>query len=330
MRTMYDSVSEFPAGADLYGAYVDGRYANYNTAVGLYGASKVVGIAVFASTNNGIVGDCENGDMTPQTAVSWVVMRRNAGVDPTIYCSLSAWPSVQAAFTAANVAQPHYWIAAYPGIGPSLYSGSIAHQYADSGPNGENIDISVVAPYWPGVDQAVPSPTGDDVPASTDVVASWSAPGSDGSVYYDLHADGGLFCYGGAVPTDLEYIASANDGGRYHFPTTIDGVVYFSYPGLPAADRQGTRYFLSMTALSYKGQPVGGTGAQGPAGPMGAPGATGLQGPAGPAGATGPQGAAGAAGHTGPTGPAGTASDAAEVTKIKAALDNAGKLLSAV
>jgi len=326
---MYDSVSVFPPGADLYGAYVDGMYANYSVAVSQHGADKVVPIAVFSSTNNGIVGDCENGDMTPQTAVSWVVMRRQAGVDPTIYCSLSAWSSVQAAFTAAGVPQPHYWIAAYPGIGPSLYTGSIAHQYADTGPNGENIDISVVAPYWPGFDTAVPTPQGEDVPASTDVVDSWSVPGTDGAQYFDLHADGGLFAYGGANGAVLEYVASSNDGGRYHFgPAQTPGII--SYPGLPAADRVGTRYFLSMTVLSYNGQPVSGAGPAGPQGPQGPQGPAGPLGAQGPAGTAGLPGPTGPAGHVGPTGPAGVASDAAEVTKIKTALDSAGKLLSGV
>jgi hypothetical protein len=157
---MYDSVtvSSIPAGSDLVGAYVDGRYQNYLAAVQRFGSDRVVPIAVFSSTNNGIVGDCETGDMTPQTAVSWVVMRRKAGVDPTIYCSLSAWPTVQAAFNAAGVAQPHWWIAAYPGNGANLYPGSIAHQYSDTGGGGA-YDVSVVADYWPGFDHA-PQPGG--------------------------------------------------------------------------------------------------------------------------------------------------------------------------
>lgn len=163
MRRMADSVNaaDLPAGWDLYGAYIDGRYQTYSAAVARFGAAKVVGIAVFSSTNGGIVGDCESGDMTPQTAVSWVLMRRASGVDPTIYCSLAAWPAVQSAFNAAKVAQPHYWIAAYPGNGELLYPGSSAHQYADTG----GYDASVVADYWPGVDPA-PSNTPPPPPAT--------------------------------------------------------------------------------------------------------------------------------------------------------------------
>lgn len=157
MRTMADSTNaaSLPEGMDLYAGYVDGRFQSYLGAVARFGASRVIPIAVFSTTNAGLVGDCENGDMTPKTAVTWVVMRRRAGVDPTIYCSLAIWGAVQAAFAAAGVAQPHYWIAAYPGNGEALYPGAIAHQFVDAGP----YDESVVVDYWPGFDPLpVPGP----------------------------------------------------------------------------------------------------------------------------------------------------------------------------
>lgn len=149
-RKMADSVdvANLPDGFDLYAAYVDGNYKNYVQAVARFGLN-VVGIAVFSTTNMGTVGDCESGDMTPQTAVQWAVMRRAAGVDPTIYCSEALWPTVQQAFIDAGVPEPHWWIAGYPGsVGDALYPGSVAHQWIDRGP----YDESVVADYWPGVD----------------------------------------------------------------------------------------------------------------------------------------------------------------------------------
>jgi len=158
---MADSVTaaNLPAGFDLYAGYVDGRYANYNQIAAMY-PGKTVGIAVFSTTNAGTVGDCENGDMTPQTSVNWVVMRRKAGITPTIYCSASAWPTVQRSFQTWGVAQPQYWIAAYPGPGPVLYPGAIAHQWIDRGP----YDESVVADYWPGVDPAPSPPEEEEMP----------------------------------------------------------------------------------------------------------------------------------------------------------------------
>ncbi len=112
------------------------------------GAAKVR-IAVRSTTNDGHVLDVESGDATPAQAPGWVVMRRAAGADPTVYCSEGLWPSVRAAFTAANVAQPHYWVAAYPGGGAIIPAGAVAHQYMDAG----IYDKSVVADFWPGVDQ---------------------------------------------------------------------------------------------------------------------------------------------------------------------------------
>lgn len=148
MRTMYDSVNpnSIPANANIVAGYVDGLYA-WKSWARFPNAIKVR-IAVFASTNDGHVLDIETGDATPAQGPGWVIMRRKAGIDPTVYCNASTWSAVRAAFQAAGVAQPHYWIAEYPGNGPVIQAGAIAHQYQDVGP----YDLSVVADYWPGID----------------------------------------------------------------------------------------------------------------------------------------------------------------------------------
>src|ERR1035437_2736494 len=153
-RTMYDSVTmgAIPTSAKMVAFYVDGLYANGTACKARFPNAIRVGIAVFPSTDDGVVLDCETGDATPSQCPGWVVKRRGHGVDPTVYCSESVWPQVQAAFAANKVAQPHYWIAAYPGIGQKLYAGSIAHQYADPPGSGGNFDLSIVADFWPGVD----------------------------------------------------------------------------------------------------------------------------------------------------------------------------------
>jgi len=155
-RTFYDAIhpANIPTNAQGVAGYVDGRYAWSATDWARFPHSVKARIAVFSATNDGHVLDVEPGCSTPANAPGWVVRRRAAGVDPTVYCSLSQWPVVRAAFVAAKVAQPHWWVAAYPGNGPNLYPGSIAHQYANPGP----VDISVVADYWPGVDPK-PVPT---------------------------------------------------------------------------------------------------------------------------------------------------------------------------
>ena len=150
---MYDSVraSMIPFGAVMVAGYVDGPDSQWSAADWARFPDAVkVRIATNPTTAAGQVLDCENGDATPADAPGWVLRARARGVDPTVYCSEANWPQAFAAFAATGVAQPHYWIAAYPGIGQNLYPGTVAHQYVDTGP----YDLSVVADYWPGVDNA--------------------------------------------------------------------------------------------------------------------------------------------------------------------------------
>lgn len=152
---MADSVNAagLPVGYDFYAGYVNGRYANMAQIEARFPSSKVIGISVTASDNNGTVLDVENFDATPVQAPPWVQMRRQAGITPWVYCSESVWPAVIQAFTSSQTAPPLYWIAAYPGPGPVLFPGSIAHQWADQG----LYDESVVADFIPGIDTVSPA-----------------------------------------------------------------------------------------------------------------------------------------------------------------------------
>lgn len=151
-RLMYDSVTpaDLPKDATLVAGYVDGHYRNITAIRILFPHALVVGIAVDSHTNEGIVLDVEKGDATPTESVQWVVMRRHAGKDPTVYCSSSEWNAVKAAFHAAGVAEPHYWIAQWDGV-QKVPAGAVAKQYKDASP-GHHYDTSVVTSYWPGVD----------------------------------------------------------------------------------------------------------------------------------------------------------------------------------
>lgn len=182
---MYDSVfaSGLPEGGDLYAGYINGIYPNLGAVQARFPGKTVVSISVDAAADEGDVLDVESGDASSQQAPAWVVMRRSSGAVPSVYCSESNWPAVQAAFVQANVAQPSYWIAAYPGPGPVLYPGSVAHQYVDAG----DYDASVVADYWPGVDAVPPisqNPGGINMQCEDpDTGGTWVLHPSDGSIW---------------------------------------------------------------------------------------------------------------------------------------------------
>lgn len=179
-------VGRFP----LVAGYVDGPRSQWPAAGwARHSASILVRIAVFASTNAGHVLDVETGDATPSQAPGWVKMRRAAGTDPTVYCSISLWPAVRAAFHAANVAEPHYWVAGYPGGGAVIPAGAIAHQYADPLTSGGQWDLSVVADYWPGVDQGGQMDWSDQLPFNqTPQNPTRTAPASQLLANADLYA----------------------------------------------------------------------------------------------------------------------------------------------
>ncbi|GAA2813903.1 hypothetical protein GCM10010441_43290 [Kitasatospora paracochleata] len=150
-RTMYDAVTvaNIPSEAEMVAGYVDGKFANMTEMSARFPQAVHVPIAVFPSTNAGVVLDVEPGDARPDQAPGWVQMRRSAGVDPTVYCDSSRWPTVRAAFDSVGVAQPHYWIADFDGDA-SIPAGAVAKQYQST----HAFDKSVVADFWPGVDSA--------------------------------------------------------------------------------------------------------------------------------------------------------------------------------
>ncbi|HXR73345.1 hypothetical protein [Actinocrinis sp.] len=152
-RTMYDGVdaSRLPTNAQLVAGYVDGLYAWSAADWARFPHSVKVRIAVLSGTNDGEVLDVEPGNATPAESVDWVLRRRGAGVDPTVYMNTSTWSTVRSAFRARGVAEPHYWIAQYDGVA-SLPAGAVAKQYYNN--NQAGYDLSVVADYWPGVDSA--------------------------------------------------------------------------------------------------------------------------------------------------------------------------------
>lgn len=159
---MYDgiTVANVPSGSLMVAGYLDGIYANIPQMRARFPHATVVEIAVSAATPaaRGRVLDVETGDATPAQAVSWCLAYPGANSDLTVYCNASTWPAVRAAFQAARVSEPNYWIASYGGD-PAIPAGAVAKQYASN----DFYDTSAVSPYWPGVDP-VPTPPAPPVP----------------------------------------------------------------------------------------------------------------------------------------------------------------------
>lgn len=158
VRTCYDGVdaSRLPTTAQLVAGYVDGRYRWSDADWARFPNSVKIRIAVFSETDDGHVLDVEPGNATPAQSVDWVLMRRKAGADPTVYMNSSTWPTVRAAFKSRGVAEPHYWVAQYDNSAAAIPAGAVAKQYYNN--DGLGYDLSIVADYWPGVDPAPADP----------------------------------------------------------------------------------------------------------------------------------------------------------------------------
>lgn len=131
--------------------YLDGKWQTYQALKEKYPTAVPVSITVFGSIRADCC-DCENGDLTPFQAGAWAQGKVATGVVPLIYCSEAIWAEVKAQ---VGDIPCDYWIAAYPGPGPVLYPGSVAHQWIDRG----TYDQSVVQDGWiPGRSTSPPIP----------------------------------------------------------------------------------------------------------------------------------------------------------------------------
>ena len=182
MRTLYDSVTaaDIPEYAAMVAGYTDGKYAWTDTDWALHKGAQQVRITVFPGDNEGQVLDVENGDATPGESVSWVRARRAAGADPSVYMNVATWGAVRAAFRAAGVTEPHYWVADWTGA-RHLPAGAVACQYADPKTSGGHFDLSTVAGHWPGVDGPLPAPVPAPGPPKTYTVVEGDTLSSIGA-----------------------------------------------------------------------------------------------------------------------------------------------------
>ena len=152
--SMYDAVnpSTIPVDVpppDYVLGYVDGNWPSYDALVARWPAAIPVAISTIpGSATSGRAQGCdgEAGDYSPAAAAHFAAAKLVLGVVPFTYCSWSDWHDYQQACVDIGVS-PHdvdWGIAAYPGIGPILYPGSVFHQFVDYGP----YDASVVQTGW--------------------------------------------------------------------------------------------------------------------------------------------------------------------------------------
>lgn len=180
-RLMYDSTSpwDIPRDAEMVAYYVDGRYAWPQEWLDMFPNAVKVSISAIGQ-RTAQVGDVEVGCIwPPANAVPWVLRARADGYDPTIYVNeLNDWGPVRQAFRNAGVPEPHYLVARYNGvreIPPGAIGRQFAHPHDGDGvannpwETGKHYDLSIVADYWPGVDNKAPGGGGgneDDVSAA--------------------------------------------------------------------------------------------------------------------------------------------------------------------
>ena len=87
---MYDSTNPnaIPFDAEMVAGYLDGKKSKWpDEAWGWFPNARMVGIVINPALNNGEVLDIEEFNWPAIAAPAWVQMRRDAGVEPTVYCN---------------------------------------------------------------------------------------------------------------------------------------------------------------------------------------------------------------------------------------------------
>lgn len=170
MTLMYDSTSpqNIPDNALAVAFYTNGLYAWSAAQLARFAKVPRKSITVFTSGpgSDADILDVELGDAGATASVAWVVAQRAAGRNPTVYCSRVGspgygWPDCQAAFNAAGVKQPMYWIADYT-QSSHIVPGSVATQWEDFK---DLYDLSEATNEWLGL---VPPPDPTPPPTNTE------------------------------------------------------------------------------------------------------------------------------------------------------------------
>jgi hypothetical protein len=165
---MYDSVTarHIPRNAQMVAGYIDGAYAWSPADWALFPHSVLVSITVLGGNQDADVVDFETGNVSADEAATWAYNMIAKGRYPTIYVQESRINELQAAMGARGIHAFGIWRANWNGSA-DLHLNDTAHQYGNPLITGIHADISVVLPYWPGVDAVpvpVPTPPGPQPP----------------------------------------------------------------------------------------------------------------------------------------------------------------------
>ena len=170
LRKAYDSTTaaDLPTDGAVYLAYVDGRYANYTQVKARFPRKPVVRITVTGRTFDADMADVESGDLSPASAAVWAKGKLARKEYPVLYFPESSRGAVVNALRANGVdpAKVGMFPAQYDGKATLNHPGDMGKQYASSdvpagqpGHTNGHKDVSVVRPYWPGVDpKPAPAP----------------------------------------------------------------------------------------------------------------------------------------------------------------------------
>lgn len=239
MRTMYDSVAwaDIPtlSPGDMVAYYVDGLYQWPKSALAdpRFDGHTMVGITVTGEVGADVV-DCENGDLTPEQAAQWWKASGDAGIMPTVYCSLGAAPAVVAACRALMAdAVPQLWVADWTNL-PHMVTvdnaSVVAVQWTSD--TSANYDESLVSDTWVlgklvsaselTTQSEAPMPP---VSAVGKIVACVSRPAGGGWLVFE---DGSVW-------------------------TVAPAPFYGSYDSLPASERQAAAVFVGAVWGDGKG-----------------------------------------------------------------------------
>lgn len=148
---------------ELIAGYVDGSHAWTPADWDRFPAHvRRVRLCIWNDRMDADAIDIEERNNDAKGAVPWVRAKWARGETPTVYCYSDAGTrgyrisDVRRECDAAGVKRPLFWIAKWDNdpstFDPSGDAAIIAKQYAGSKQTGGHFDASVVADFWPGVD----------------------------------------------------------------------------------------------------------------------------------------------------------------------------------